>query len=58
MKSLPDAAGYLKPGIDFAQLGRRARAMSDTECARKMSVANVELLRARKMESPAVPRIL
>src|ERR1035438_3148299 len=37
LKSLPDAASYLKPGISFAHLDRVTKAMSDTECAKKKS---------------------
>jgi hypothetical protein len=53
---LPDAAGYLKPGVSFARLDRVAKAMSDTECAKKMSAAKAKLLRQCKMESPVPPR--
>ena len=56
LKSLPDAAGYLKPGVSFAHLDRVAKAMSDTECAKKMSAAKAKLLRQCKMESPVPPR--
>ena len=58
LKSLPEAASYLKPGLSFAQLDRQAKAMSDTECARKMSAAKAELLRQCKSESPVPPRFL
>lgn len=56
LKSLPEAAQYLKPEISFAQLDRRAARMSDTECARKMGAAKARLLRAVKLESPFPPR--
>jgi transposase InsO family protein len=56
LKSLPDAAGYLKPGVSFARLDRVAKAMIDTECAKKMSAAKAKLLRQCKMESPVPPR--
>jgi len=56
LKSLPDAAKYLKPEYTFAQLDRLAKAMSDTECAKRMSTAKVKLLRLCKMESPIPPR--
>jgi transposase InsO family protein len=36
LKSLPQAAQYLKSDFDFQQLDRVAGAMSDTECARRM----------------------
>jgi transposase InsO family protein len=58
LKSLPEAASYLKPGLSFAQLDRQAKAMSDTECARRMSAAKAELLRQCKSESPVPPRFL
>ena len=56
LKSLPEAAQYLKPELSFAQLDRRAARMSDTECARKMGAAKARLLRAVKLESPFPPR--
>ncbi len=55
-KSLPNASQYLKPGFSFAQLDKQAGSLSDTECAKKMSVAKAKLLRACKMESPFPPR--
>jgi len=58
LKSLPNAAEYLKPGISFQQLDRLATAMSDTECARKMSTAKARLLRRCKTESPIPPKFL
>jgi transposase InsO family protein len=58
LKSLPNAAEYLKPGISFQQLDRLATAMSDTECARKMTAAKARLLRRCKIESPLPPRFL
>jgi hypothetical protein len=58
LKSLPEAASYLKAGLSFAQLDRQAKAMSDTECARKMSAAKAELPRQCKSESPVPPRFL
>lgn len=56
LKSLPEAEKFLKPGITFQQLDRRARQMSDTEAARKMRQAKVVLLRAVKLEAPTAPR--
>ncbi len=56
LKSLPQAERYLKPGIQFEQLGRMAMALSDTECARKMTRAKVVLLGKVKLESPFPPR--
>lgn len=58
LKSLPDAESYLKPGISFAQMDRVAKALSDTECAKKMSAAKAKLLRQCKMESPVPPRFV
>ena len=56
LRSLPNAESYLKPGISFAHLDIVAKAMSDTECAKKMSAAKARLLRQCKMESPVPPR--
>ncbi len=56
LKSLPDAASYLKEGFGFAQLDRQAASISDTECAKKMVAAKVKLLRQCKSESPIPPR--
>jgi transposase len=58
LKSLPGAAGYLKPGISMESLDRIETAMSDTEFARKMGAAKAKMLRACKIESPCPPRIL
>lgn len=58
LKSLEDAARYLKPGVNFAQLDKIAKAMSDTECAKKMSAAKLKLLRRCKMESPVPPQFV
>jgi transposase len=55
LKTLPDAASYLKEGIRMESLGRTAAAMSDTEFAKKMSAAKVKLLRSCKIESPLPP---
>ena len=52
LKSLPEAAGYLKPGISMEALDRAAAAMSDTEFAKKMGAAKAKVLRACKIESP------
>lgn len=56
LKSLPEAAQHLKPGLSFELLDRQARCMSDTECARKMGAAKARLLRQCKLESPFPPR--
>ena len=45
MLSLPQAADYLKAGLSLGRLDQLAQAMSDTECAQKMSDAKVKLLR-------------
>jgi transposase InsO family protein len=55
LKSLPEAAGYLKQGIGWEPLDRIATTMSDTEFAKKMSAAKAKLLRACKIESPLPP---
>ena len=55
-KSLPDAEKYLKPKMTFARLDEAAMKMSDTECARQMSLAKTQLLRSCKIESPVVPK--
>lgn len=56
LKRLPEAGSYLKENLSFAQLDRRAKAMSDTECAKKMAAAKGKLLRQCKSESPVPPR--
>jgi transposase InsO family protein len=55
LKSLPEAAQYLKQEGSFARPDRTATKMSDTECARKMGEAKAKLLRQCKMESPFPP---
>jgi len=57
LKSLPEAAVYLKPGISMEALDRAAAAMSDTEFAKKMGAAKAKVLRACKIESPRPTRI-
>jgi hypothetical protein len=57
LKSLPGAAGYLKPGISMEALDRTAAAMSDTEFAKQMGAAKTKVLRACKTESPRATRI-
>jgi transposase InsO family protein len=56
LKGMEKVEAYLKPSVSLAQLGRMARKMSDTECARKMTTAKTHLLRQCKMESPVLPR--
>jgi hypothetical protein len=43
LKSLPDAAGYLRPGVTFDRLDAIARAQSDNEAARQMNEARTNL---------------
>jgi transposase InsO family protein len=56
LKTLAEAAGYLKENVSFAQLDQQASRMSDTECAKKMTSAKATLLRKVKSESPIPPR--
>ena len=56
LKSLPEAAQYLKPGLSFANLDQVALQRNDTACARTMSMAKAQLLRQCKIESPVPPR--
>jgi transposase InsO family protein len=56
LKSLPEAATYLKPNLSFSQLDRIAQNLSDTESARKMVKAKLALLRRCKSESPIPPK--
>jgi transposase InsO family protein len=55
LKGLPKVEQYLKAKASIAQLERMARRMSDTECARKLTAAKVQLLRLCKSESPMRP---
>ena len=56
LKSLPQAAKYLKQGVSFEHLERTAYAMSDTASARRMKQAKEALLRQCKIVSPFPPR--
>jgi transposase InsO family protein len=56
LKSLPEAAQYLKPNLGFVQLDKMAKSMSDTAWAKRMGAAKAKLLRACKIESPFPPR--
>ena len=56
LKSLPEVEKRLKPGVGLAEMERAAQAMSDTECARRMSAAKAKLLRQCKTQSPLPPR--
>jgi len=54
LKSLPDGAQYLKPGIGFEQLDAIAYAMSDNDAARHLNEARAELFRSiNKAQQPA-----
>ena len=46
LKSLPNAASYLKAGLDFASLDEQAYALSDNEAARQLNEARDELFAA------------
>lgn len=56
LKSLERAEQYLKPGLSWAELEGKERAMSDTEWARKMNAAKSRLLGQCKVQSPFPPR--
>jgi transposase InsO family protein len=56
LKSLPEAAGYLKENMSWARLDQQASSMSDTESAKRMGTAKGTLLRKVKTESPIPPR--
>jgi transposase InsO family protein len=56
LKSLSDAAKYLKPEMSFASLDLLAKTMSDTEAARKRGRAKAVLLHLCKSESPTPPK--
>ena len=54
LQSLPEAESYLKPGLSLRELEKRALAISDTECARRMSAAKAKLL--RQCQTPSLPK--
>jgi transposase InsO family protein len=54
LQSLPEAAQLLKPGLSLPDLEKRALAISDTECARRMSAAKAQLL--RQCQTPSLPQ--
>ncbi len=54
LQSLPEAERLLKPGLSLPELEKRALAISDTECARRMSAAKIKLL--RQCQTPALPK--
>ena len=45
LRSLPDAAGWLRPGVTFEQLDELAFARTDLEAARAVNAARDELFR-------------
>ena len=46
LKSLPDAAAFLKPGLTFAALDRHERELSDNQSAERMRADRRRLFRA------------
>ncbi|MHB8257935.1 MAG: hypothetical protein ACYDHY_18405 [Acidiferrobacterales bacterium] len=46
LKSLPNAAAFLRPGITFDQLDQRATAMSDNEAAERLNAARKKLFQS------------
>ena len=54
LQSLSEAARFLKPGLSLPELEKRALAISDTECARRMSAAKTKLL--RQCLTPSLPK--
>jgi len=54
LQSLPEAQRFLKPGLRLPELEKRALAISDTECARRMSAAKIKLL--RQCQTPSLPK--
>lgn len=56
LKSLAKAEQYLKPNLEFVQLDKMAKRMSDTAWAKRMGAAKAKLLRACQIESPFPPR--
>ena len=51
LKSLPNAASYLKAGLDFASLDKQAYALSDNEAARQLNAARDELFAGIRSEA-------
>ena len=54
LQSLPEAEQFLKPGLSLPGLEKRALAISDTECARRMSAAKAKLL--RQCQTASLPK--
>jgi len=46
LKSLPNAASYLKEGISFEKLDAQACKVSDNEAARQLNEAKTELFKS------------
>ena len=54
LKSVPDAACYLKPGLSFAQLDAQAYAVSDLEAAQALNRARDQLFQSmHRLSTPA-----
>ncbi len=53
LQSLPEGESFLKPGLSLRELEKRSLAISDTECARRMSAAKAKLL--RQCQTPSLP---
>jgi len=54
LQSLPEAEQFLKPGLSLPGLEKQALAISDTECAQRMSAAKAKLL--RQCQTPSLPK--
>jgi transposase InsO family protein len=54
LQSLPEAERFLKPGLSLPELEKRALAISDTACARRMSAAKAKLL--RQCQASSLPK--
>jgi transposase InsO family protein len=54
LQSLSEAEQFLKPGLSLPDMEKRALAISDTECARRMSAAKAKLL--RQCQTPSLPK--
>ena len=54
LQSLSEAGQFLKAGLSLPELEKRAQAISDTECARRMSAAKTKLL--RQCQTPSLPK--
>ena len=54
LQSLPQAESFLKPELSLRELEKGSLAISDTECARRMSAAKTKLL--RQCQVPSLPK--